>query len=108
MMLLSPLLHLQTKQFSMQLAVTLTDMMAGQKTVIFGDFHSNRLLFDAVSEAWAVLISEDGEVGSKKPSVRFLKTFVMSLIHVWVVKKLLQLLTQEAFILHKRYLCIYS
>ena len=79
-------------------------MLTGQQSIVSENVLSNHELFDAISEAWSIFISEEDLVGKKPPSVTFLQKFVKTWIHIWVVRRLLQLLTHEAFILHKRYI----
>ena len=78
-------------------------MLSSCEPVVTENISFNHELFDTISEAWSGLLSEDYAVGLTLPSVTFLQTFVANWIHIWVIRKLLQLFTQEALILHKRY-----
>ena len=94
---------LQSEQDVAEDAAVLSDMLPSCEPVVSENISYNHELFDTISEAWSALISEDNAVGLTPPSVTSLQTFVVSWIHIWIVRKLLQLFTQEALILHKRY-----
>jgi hypothetical protein len=65
-------------------------------------FDTNHQVYVCLNEAWDLLTGDDDLGGALTPALDYLIIFLKTWIHIWVTRKLLQLLTEEAFILHKK------